>query len=325
MNRYEVIEHSWDGELTYRLLDHAAGAEAEVIPAVGFNLFRYDLRNDSYIAKPEALSVLREQSSRYGVPILFPPGRVRHGAFTFEGRDYQLPINREPHHAHGELRYTPWKVTATTASDDGGAAISAELDIAEHPDLLACFPHAARFRFTYRLQDGGLTLSGEIANLSGMTMPLGLGFHPYFSFAADEAAKVKVVIPAIAEWAVDADFVSAPAAPSPLAAALRDGVYVTELPGYPGDSQVLSIEPGEATYELIYEARKTKLVFDIGDKFPIHVLFTPTWSHSVSLEPLTCIPDGFNAPWPNELTGVQGLLAGDSFSFKWSIRIESLK
>ncbi len=53
--------------------------------------------------------------------------------------------------------------------------------------MLAYYPHAACFRFTYRLKDGTLSLSGEIANRSGETMPLSLGFHPYFAFAKGEA------------------------------------------------------------------------------------------------------------------------------------------
>ncbi|MNI19487.1 Aldose 1-epimerase [compost metagenome] len=191
--------------------------------------------------------------------------------------------------------------------------------------MLAYWPHAAVFRFTYRLHEGRLTLSGEITNHSGTTMPLGLGFHPYFAFASDEAAKVKVFIPAAGEWQLDAaEFVVAAPVPTALTASLRAGVPVTELPGYSGSSQILSIEPGDTTCGLIYETRQTKLVYEMGSQFPAHVLFTPAWTHAVSLEPLTCIPDAFNVSLPDELTGSQGLAAGETFSFQWSIRIEIL-
>lgn len=323
--RYEVLKHNWDGEVTYRLLDREAKAEAEVIPAVGFNLFRFDVRDYSYIVKPDKLAVLRDLSSRYGVPILFPPGRVRNAAFTFEGRDYRLPLNREPHHIHGELRYKPWKVTASGADAAGGAYVSAEIDFAEHEDLLAYFPHAACFRFTYRLQAGRLTLSGEIANRSGTVMPLGLGFHPYFSFAAEEAANVKVIIPAAAEWPLEGEgFVAGPPAQTSLCTSLQEGIAVTDLPNYKGGSQILTIQKGKETYELVYGDRQTKLIYDSGDKFPIHVLFTPDWTNAVSLEPYTCIPDAFNSALPNEQTGAFGLGAGDTFAFEWSIHIESI-
>jgi aldose 1-epimerase len=305
------------------LIDHAAEAGAEVIPAVGLHLFRYDVRNEAYIAKPGSVAELRAQSSRYGVPILFPPGRVKYAAFTFEGREYRLPANREPHHAHGELRERPWKVVATGADAAGGAYVSAEIDFAEHPDMLAYFPHAACFRFTYRLKDGTLSLSGEIANRSMQTMPLSLGFHPYFAFSKDEASRVRVIIPAASEWPLNADgYAAGEPKPSKLSAALRQGVTVTELPDYPGGSQMLTIEPESQSCELHYEARGTKLVFDMGDRFPIHVLFTAPWADAVSLEPYTSIMNVFNETFSAEVSGAQGIEAGGSFSFQWSIRVE---
>ncbi|MDR6882696.1 aldose 1-epimerase [Bacillus sp. 3255] len=325
MNRYELIQSEWDGESTLRLVDREAQATAEVIPAVGLHLFRFDVRGEAYIAKPAGVAELREKSSRYGVPILFPPGRVKQAAFTFEGREYRLPKNREPDHAHGELREKPWKVVASGADAAGGAYVSAEFDLAEHPDMLAYYPHAACFRFTYRLKDGTLSLSGEIANRSGSTMPLSLGFHPYFAYASGEASRVKVAIPAAAEWPLSADgYAAGEPAPSALTAALREGAVLTELPNYPGGSQLLSMEPGPQTCELRYEARGTKLVFEMGEKFPIHVLFTAPWTDAVSLEPYTSIMNVFNEPYAPALSGAQGLAAGETFAFTWSIRITDL-
>ncbi|MGG1515291.1 aldose 1-epimerase [Paenibacillus oryzisoli] len=325
MNPYELINSEWEGEPTLVLVDHAAQATAEIIPAVGLHLFRFDVRNESYIAKPDSLSELRVKSSRYGVPILFPPGRVKQAAFTFEGREYRLPLNREPDHAHGELRERPWKVVASGADAAGGAYVSAEFNIAEHPEVLAYYPHAASFRFTYRLKDGTLSLTGEIANLSGEAMPLSLGFHPYFAFADGEASRVRVMIPAAAEWPLtEGGFAAAGPSPSPLVAALKEGTVVTSLPGYPGGSQLLSMEPGDQTCELHYEARGTKLVFHMGDKFPIHVLFTAPWTNAVSLEPYTSIMNVFNEAYPTEQSGALALQAGDTFRFNWDFHIEKL-
>ncbi|UJF31285.1 aldose 1-epimerase [Paenibacillus hexagrammi] len=286
LNRYELQESIWDGETTYRLVDREAGAEAEIVPAVGLHLFRFDVRGEAYIAQPASLAELRAQSSRYGVPILCPPGRVKQAAFTFEGREYRLPPNREPHHAHGELRERPWKVTAAGADDVGGAYLSAELDVAEHPDMLAYFQHEASFRFTYRLKDGTLSLSGDVVNRSAVAMPLSLGFHPYFAYAKGEAARVRVKIPAAAQWPLTDDgYAAGLPEPSPLCAALRQGAAVQELPEYPGGSQMLTMESGAQVCEIHYEARGTKLLFDRGDRFPIHVLFTAPWTEAVPLSP----------------------------------------
>ena len=325
MSQYELIHSEWEGESTLRLVDHLAEAVAEIIPAVGLHLFRFDVRNHSYIAKPADLSELRVNSSRYGVPILFPPGRVKNAAFTFGGREYRLPANREPDHAHGQLRERPWKVVASGADAAGGAYVSAEFDIAETPDMLAYFPHAACFRFTYRLKDGTLSLSGEIANRGGDTMPLSLGFHPYFAFAEGEADRVRVTIPAAAEWPLNAGgYAAGEPVPTALTAALQKGATVSSLPGYPGGSQMLSIAPGPQICELEYAARGTKLIYEMGDKFPIHVLFTAPWTQAVSLEPYTSIMNVFNESFPSEISGGQGLEPGATFTFHWAIHIETI-
>lgn len=325
MSQYELIHSEWEGESTLRLVDHQAEAVAEIIPAVGLHLFRFDVRNHSYIAKPDDLSELRVNSSRYGVPILFPPGRVQNAAFTFGGREYRLPANREPDHAHGQLRERPWKVVASGADAAGGAYVSAEFDIAETPDMLAYFPHAACFRFTYRLKDGTLSLSGEIANRGGDAMPLSLGFHPYFAFAEGEADRVRVTIPAAAEWPLTAGgYAAGEPVPTALTAALQKGATVSSLPGYPGGSQMLSIAPGPQVCELAYEARGAKLIYDMGDQFPIHVLFTAPWTQAVSLEPYTSIMNVFNESFPAEISGAQGLEPGATFTFNWAIHIEKI-
>ena len=325
MKRYEVIERAWDGERTLYLLDRESNAAAEVVPAAGFHLFRYEVRNEGYIDAPQRLEQLREQSSRCGVPILFPPGRVKLAAFSYEGREYRLPVNREPHHSHGELRYKPWKVVAAGADEAGGAYVSAEFDFADHPDMLAYFQHAAVFRFTYRLYEGRLTLSGTITNPGERAMPLALGFHPYFSFREGEAGDVEVALPAKAQWPLDAEgFVSGLPEATPLINALQRGVRVAELPGYKGGSQCFVMEPGEQRCELRYRKRGTKLVYEIGDMFPQHVLFTPAWSEAVSLEPYTCIANAFNEPYAAEQTGALGIAGGETFTFHWSLSVQAL-
>ena len=46
-------------------------------------------------------------------------GRIRHGRFSFRGRDHQLPLGMPPHAIHGVVWDRPWRVDdATTLSID---------------------------------------------------------------------------------------------------------------------------------------------------------------------------------------------------------------
>ena len=48
----------------------------------------------------------------YGTPLLFPPNRIKGGKFTYDGREYALPINEEATGCflHGTLHETPFEV-----------------------------------------------------------------------------------------------------------------------------------------------------------------------------------------------------------------------
>ncbi|MCD1260648.1 aldose 1-epimerase [Paenibacillus athensensis] len=323
MSRYAWKERTWDGAPTLVLIDRDAEIEVEIVPSVGFNLFRYEVQGEPYIAAPSTLAELRAATSRYGVPILCPPGRVRNGSYTFEGREYRLPINREPDHAHGQLRDQAWHLVERGANETDGAYAMAVLKPAQVPDVRPYWPHHTELRLIYRVRNGELLLEGSIHNRSAETMPLALGFHPYFAVGKEEAARTRVVLPAAREWPLGPDgFAAGPPQPSALSDALRSGVAVTELPAYPGGSQMFSLAPEGGVGEVRYGARGTRLVFAFGDRFPIHVLFTAPWTGAVSLEPYTAIMNAFNEPWPAEMTGAQGLKAGETFRFGWSLRVE---
>lgn len=111
----------------------------------------------------------------YGMPILFPVNRIHAGRFRFEGREYTFPIN-EPKtgcHLHGELHAKPFTVDERTKSsvicsyDSGTERLG--------------FPHQFHVTLAYSLSDAGLSLKTEIANHSGLNMPVLLGFHTTFN------------------------------------------------------------------------------------------------------------------------------------------------
>src|SRR5690606_36179306 len=73
--------------------------EAAVIPAVGANLIAFrDLEKKLTILREpagEEMDDFRAKPGVYGIPVLFPPNRYEDGKFSFNGVDYQLPVNEE--------------------------------------------------------------------------------------------------------------------------------------------------------------------------------------------------------------------------------------
>ena len=97
--RVDVEERAAGGRSVpvYVLHDSDGTGRAEVWPANGFNLLRWQFRDGD--AWADALYVAPDWAenpvpTRSGWPILFPfPNRIRGGTFSFAGREYNLPLN----------------------------------------------------------------------------------------------------------------------------------------------------------------------------------------------------------------------------------------
>lgn len=108
--------------------------------------------------------------------------RIRDGSFEWEGVRVQLPHNFSPENSsiHGMGWQSAWEV-----AEQGPDFCILEH---EHPGLGALpwqipvekWPWAYRARQSVRLEPGCATIALVVTNCSNLTMPTGLGIHPYF-------------------------------------------------------------------------------------------------------------------------------------------------
>src|SRR5260370_32638382 len=81
---------------------------------------------------------------------------------------------------HGLLVTSPlWRVTEV-AADARSAHVTSKLEFWKYPDLMAQWPFAHEYEMTYRLAYGVLEVQVTVTNLSAESMPISLGFHPYY-------------------------------------------------------------------------------------------------------------------------------------------------
>lgn len=95
-------------------------------------------------------------------------GRIRHGRFTFDGREHLLPLAAPPHALHGVVLDRPWRV-------DGPDAISIDLD--------ERWPFRGRVTQRFAVRDGGLDV--DMALEADEPMPAVIGWHPWFRRALE--------------------------------------------------------------------------------------------------------------------------------------------
>lgn len=145
----------------------AGDVEVELAPQAGGRIAQIRVDGIEQLIGPER----GLEAIQWGCyPMLPWAGRIREGRFSFEGRQYQLPINMPPHALHGVGYALPWQVDAS--GDD-----SAELSLALPQDQHWPFGGVARQRIALRGRQLQLQLSLQAGD---QAMPATIGLHPWF-------------------------------------------------------------------------------------------------------------------------------------------------
>lgn len=202
----EAGEH--DGTIVI-LEGDGGNPHVEVWPARGLNAYQWRIeRNgqqlDLLYTDPQLFP--NGRPTRSGIPILFPfPNRIRAGRFSWQGRDYQLPLNdstgRNP--IHGFVCRRPWRIVAQGGGENE-AWLTAEFHAQrDAPETRSLWPADYLLTITYRLRAASLTIEARVENPDRVPLPFGLGYHPYFRIpliAGADAAACWIQASARTEW-----------------------------------------------------------------------------------------------------------------------------
>jgi aldose 1-epimerase len=327
MSRYRVETVQKEGYSVIVMQDTGSESVAEVLPAFGNNIYRFESGGRQVLMPPASLVSLTHDTYnqfRYGIPILFPPNRVNKGVFSFSGREYRLPVNEPPdYHLHGEICSKAWEVVETAASEEQGAYVTSRFRYASHPEILSYFPHPITFTLTCRLREGRLHLDGAIANEGEDEAPFAFGLHPYFSVPFDSGEEMTLKVPAAQEWPVtDLSFVTGPPALTGFTRSLNEGFDLSAIPELGCSLVSLGAAEGEHTCRIEMKRSNYTIAYRFDQMFKFLLLFRPDWARSFSLEPYTCVTDAFNLPYGHDMTGVRGIQAGEVIPFTTSMWAE---
>ncbi|MBA2940801.1 aldose 1-epimerase [Paenibacillus sp. CGMCC 1.16610] len=315
-----------EGFSIIRLTDEESRASAELIPAIGNNLYRFTCDGVEVLMPPASLSSLWHEPNevfKYGTPLLSPPNRVRNGRFLFKGREYKLPLNEPPdHHLHGEICSKAWKVVGYGASEKEGAWVTSQFRYADYPEIMGYFPHMLVFTMTYRLKAGRLYMEGGIENKGVEEAPFAFGLHPYFAVPFGDGEEISLRVPAAAEWPVtNQAFVIGTPEESAFSRELLQGADIENYPLL-GCSLITMSQDGDRTCRIEMKNQDYTIAYQFDQTFPYVVLFRPDWASAYSLEPYTYVTDAFNLPYEHELTGARGIRAGEQVLFTTGMWIE---
>lgn len=276
----------------YTLRHSETGAEAVIVPDCGAMLtsLKLPLQNNDLIEVVAGAKNIEEFNNNaipeFRSSVLVPfPNRVNKGKYTFNGIEYQLPINfkSEGNAIHGlvaEVEFNKIKV------DQENGVLECTYTCLEG---FEGYPFAFDLNLIFRIGAAGITLLMSIENKGKEPMPAGLGYHPYFTLGK----KVNCLNLQLPKAEILAHRNLIPTGEKKSFDALNNSPELGDL--ILDDCLELVGEDGENHYTTLLvdsEAQTGLVISQMGGSFL--QIYTPTHRDFIAIEPMTCAPDAFN-------------------------------
>jgi aldose 1-epimerase len=309
--------------------DASSGSRAAIAVGRGFNCFLFEAvlggQRVDVIGSQPGFETGEGQPSHNGIPILFPfPNRIREGRFTWDGKDYQLPLSPgHPNTLHGFCYDRPWRLVE---QGDNFAVGQFQLSV-DAIGLLEHWPSDFIIDVRYTVEGAALRMQVTVQNPTDSPLPWGFGTHAYFRLPLGSAGsknRCLVQAPAAQEWVLEECLPTGQRRPVGPEKDLRSGVtlenrklddVLTGLGATGGTIQTVITDP-DAGLQVVQE---------FSDEFRELVVFTPPWMDAVCLEPYTCVTDAINLQSTGVDAGWRELPAGKTWETEIVIRVKSLR
>jgi len=165
------------------LRDPSSSVAAQFVPDAGMIGTSLTDSGVELLGQRRGLDAYLTAGKTMGIPILYPwANRLGGNTYTAENVTVTLEpgengVRADPNGLpiHGTLAaYPGWRVVAESANE-----LTAEVDFAGDPQLLASFPYPHVLRVSVGLADRALTVRTTITATGETAVPLCFGFHPY--------------------------------------------------------------------------------------------------------------------------------------------------
>ena len=209
-------------------------------------------------------------------PLVPFSNRIRDGRFTFGGHAVQLPLNQwpQPHAEHGHGWQAAW-----TRVERAADRLTIEYD---RPADAWPFPYRARQDFVLTADELRVTLSVE--NRGRATMPVGLGFHPYFPRTAQCRLSARVA----AMWVTDAEVMPTALTDADPRLGGDAGLPIAEV----ALDNAFTGWQRQAT--ILWPERGARLSLDASPPLGFLVVYSPAGDDFFCVEPVSHCTDAFN-------------------------------
>lgn len=240
----------------------------------------------------------------YRGTVLFPfPNRLRDGRYEFAGQEYRFDINEPATQTalHGLLN----TYAADVVEDGQSLVASYQLDGSSK-----AYPFRVEVSLTYRLEETeGLSVAAKVVNKDANAIPLGIGWHPYFSLGV-ALEECRLQLPEVSRVEIDERML-------PTDEKVADARFMQPA--------TLAAQQLDSCFELTESARNsvnfTSKQAGFGlqvwqEAMPFVQVYTPVDRQSLAIEPVSCNIDALNTG-----DGLTVLGSGQTFECAYGVRV----
>lgn len=246
--------------------------------------------------------------------ILFPfPNRLRDGRYTWLDRDYTFPINSASTNnaIHGFVRHAAFEVAHIELTAEQAAITSRFIADGTNPAYPFAFMLDVIFALT---REGEFVAKFVVTNQHHESIPVGLGWHPYFRLTS-RVEDHRLQLSPCERIEIDERMIPtgkrAPYEHFQDERLLEDTQLDTCFAALPHESIVRSVLRANGHTLSIAAPR---------EQFPFFQVFTPPMRTSVAIEPMTCNVNAFQ-----NREGLVELPAGQTWTVAFRIKHEANK
>jgi aldose 1-epimerase len=293
MFQIQKVSHSNPLEEFFHVTN--SGFSCKVYPNLGASIQELSYGDVSII---KGFRQMKDYKTEHTSSILCPfPGRIEHGKYSYQGQTYQLDpneINRN-NAIHGKIAHEFFELI-----DSESNAKHARLTFAyTHGNPCEGYPFPFEIKVRYTFGQQSLQVDFTYTNKGDLTIPFGLGWHPYF--LSSDLAESVLTFNSSQEILCDTEMIPQ----SEKSIAFSDAMKIADQhfdTCYTLDDNAIRFDTPDYGFTMKV----------LTDDLQFVQLFTPASRDCIAIEPMTCAPDVFNYK--------RGLLElAPNRSFDWSI------
>jgi len=292
---FEIIEEPFGKFKQYVLKNTSTGEFVAVIPEFGATINQLVLqKNNSLHELIDGCStyeeLITEGKDKFKGSVLFPfPNRIKDGTYTFNEKNYQLPINfpNENNAIHGFVYDVIFNVLKEETSTNS-AFLSVEYSTFGNEKG---HPFKATIKIDFILNKEGFSCTTHIQNNDKQPIPFGTGWHPYFK-TGSKIDECYLSLPVSHSFEVDERMI-----PTGKIILEKKFNVLTKIENTNFDTGYKIAKPTIVTTIIEDKIKKIKLIIlqnANGNQYNYLQVYIPAHRNSIAIEPMTCLTNAFN-------------------------------